>query len=189
METQQIRLDVIGVRVELPANQPVLILRGAEPGYESMHVAVVVGPAEAAAVARALQQQEPPRPMTHDLLAQALETLGGGVASIEIGLLDSSTYCGTIRLNGGAELDSRASDAIAVAVRARCPVTMDRATLRAVSVTPRYQSSALKDPDGEAPGPSPEASQVKATGPISEEEIEEFQKYLDRADPEDFGRS
>lgn len=185
MDDLQVQLQVVGVRVELPNNQPVLILRGAEPGTETFHVAVVVGPAEAAAVARALQGEVPPRPMTHDLLTTVLETFGRGIAAVEIRLLDRSTYAGTVRLNSGNVIDARASDAIAVAVRAQCPVTMARSTLESVSVTPRYKTR-QGDP---APAASPEAQQLAGRGPISEDEIREFQKFLSDADPEDFDRS
>ncbi|WP_158583117.1 bifunctional nuclease family protein [Nesterenkonia natronophila] len=185
MDDPQVELEVVGVRVELPNNQPVLILRGVEPGTENFHVAVVVGPAEAAAVARALQGEVPPRPMTHDLLTSVLESFGRGIAGVEIRLLDMSTYAGYVRLNSGNTVDARASDAIAVAVRAQCPVTMARTTLEAVSVTPRYKSSS-NDPQ---PGGSSEAQQLADRGPISEDEIREFEKFLSEADPEDFDRS
>ncbi|TLP77499.1 bifunctional nuclease family protein [Nesterenkonia sphaerica] len=185
MEDPQVQLEVVGVRVELPSNQPVLILRGVDPGTENLHVAVVVGPAEAAAVARALQGEVPPRPMTHDLLTTVLESWGRGIGGVEIRLLDSSTYAGSLRLNSGTTIDARASDAIAVAVRAQCPISMARTTLEAVSVTPRYRSSSSEP----SPGASPEAQQLAGRGPISEDEIREFQKFLSEADPEDFDRS
>lgn len=185
MDDLQVQLEVVGVRVELPNNQPVLILRGAESGTERFHVAVVVGPAEAAAVARALQGEVPPRPMTHDLLTDVLESLGRGIASVEIRLLDMSTYAGSVRLNTGKTIDARASDAIAVAVRAQCPVTMARTTLESVSVTPRYKTSK----GDSSPAATPEAQQLAGKGPISEDEIREFKKFLSDADPDDFGSS
>lgn len=183
MDQTQVQLEVVGVRVELPSNQPVLILRGAEPSTEDLHVAVIVGPAEAAAVARALQGDVPPRPMTHDLLTSVLESFGQGIDAVEIRLLDTSTYAGSIQLNSGKTVDARASDAIAVAVRAHCRVTMDRETLKAVSVRPRYTTA-----DSHRSG-SPEAQQLAGKGPISEDEIREFQKFLSEAGPEDFNRS
>lgn len=189
MDDQQVELEVLGVRVELPTKQPVIILRGADPGTEEFHVAVVVGPAEATAVARALQGETPPRPMTHDLLTDVLETLGGGVESVEVGLLDPSTYCGTIRLHDGVELDARASDAVAVAVRAHCPLTMERSVLQSVSVTPRYRSADGSAAEEPVPAASPEAQSMRSKGPISEDEIRAFHKFLDDAGPEDFGRS
>ncbi len=181
MDDQQIPLDVVGVRLELPSEQPVLVLRGAAPGTEDQHVAIMVGPFEAGAVASALEGRTPPRPMTHDLLVDALKGLGGGVESVEIGLLDSHTYIGTITLKGGRILDSRASDAIAAAVRLRCPLTMARETLAAVAVTPRFTAAPPeREDDAGAEGGS------TRRGPISEEEIAEFQKFLDSAGPEDF---
>ena len=182
MDQTQVQLEVVGVRVELPSNQPVLILRGAEPATEDLHVAVIVGPAEAAAVARALQRDVPPRPMTHDLLTDVLESFGQGIDSVEIRLLDTSTYAGSIQLNSGKTIDARASDAIAVAVRAHCRVTMALETLRAVSVRPREKGDS-------GPGGSPEAKDLAGKGPISEDEIREFQQFLSDVGPEDFDRS
>jgi len=184
MDDQQIPLDVIGVRVELPAKQPVLVLRGAAEGTQSQHVAIMVGAAEANAVAVAMEGRDPPRPLTHDLLVEVLNSLGGGVDSIEIGLLDSQTYFGTITLTGGRVLDARASDAIAVAVRVQCQVTMDENTLAAVAVTPRFKTVSA---DGEETASSDGAGRAsQSKGPISEAEIAEFQKFLDSAGPDDF---
>lgn len=189
MESGQTPLDIVGVRVELPSNQPVVVLRGAAEGTEKMHVAIMVGTFEANAVAMGLEKDPPPRPMTHDLLVDAINTLSDGVESIEIGLLDSSTYFGSIRLRGGKLLDARASDAIAIAVRVKCPVTMDTETLRAVAVSPRFKSPPGAGEDSGTPAASPEAGEVQHRGPISEAEIKEFQKFLDDADPEDFDKS
>ena len=187
MEEHQVPLEVVGVRVELPSSQPVLILRGTEAGTQEYHVAVVVGPAEAAAVARALQGEVPPRPMTHDLLTTVLESTGGGIESVEVRLLDTSTYAGMLRLRDGQQIDARASDAIAVAVRAGCPVTMEKSTLRAVSVVPRGPRTDAQEPA--TPGASPESQTVPRKDPISEDEIREFEKFLSDAEPEDFDRS
>lgn len=189
MEAGQTPLDIVGVRVELPSNQPVVVLRGAAEGMEKMHVAIMVGTFEANAVAMGLEKKPPPRPMTHDLLLDTLNTLSQGVESVEIGLLDASTYFGSIRLRDGRFLDARASDAIAIAVRAQCPVTMETETLRAVAVNPRFKSpGAAGQSEGSTTG-SPEPAEGTDRGPISEAEIEEFQKFLDDADPEDFGTS
>lgn len=159
-------LDVVGVRIELPSNQPVVVLRGAEPGLENLHVAVLVGPAEANAIAMAMEKKVPPRPMTHDLLSEVITRLGSGVRSVEIGMLDASTYRGTIILGNGRSFDARASDAIAVAVRVQCLVTMDRQMLTRVGITPRTAATGQR--------------------PISEDEIKEFRRFLDSAEPEDF---
>lgn len=199
MTQRQIRLDVVGVRIEVPSHQPVVMLRGAEPGTQDLHVAIMVGTSEATAISMGMDGQAPPRPMTHDLLVNALTGLAEGIESIEIGLLDSSTYFGTIRLSRGQVLDSRASDAIAVAVRTGSRITMAESTLRAVAVTPRYRTAESGDaPSGaggdaqrpSAPmGTSPEAADVAKRGPISADEIKEFQKFLDGAEPDDFGKS
>lgn len=189
MESGQTPLDIVGVRVEVPSNQPVVVLRGATEGTAKMHVAIMVGTFEANAVAMGLEKEPPPRPMTHDLLLDTLNTLAHGVESIEIGLLDSSTYFGSIRLRDGSLLDARASDAIAIAVRARCSVTMEMETLRAVAVTPRFKSPGTAGESLSSPAASPEAAEAADRGPISEAEIKEFQKFLDDVGPDDFEES
>lgn len=166
MESQLVPLDVVGVRIELPSKQPVVVLRGAEPGLDNLHVAVLVGPAEANAIAMAMEKKIPPRPMTHDLLAEVMTRLGSGVRSVEIGMLDSSTYRGTITLGSGRSFDARASDAIAVAVRVQCLLTMEREMLTRVGITPRTAATGQR--------------------PISEDEIREFRRFLDDAEPGDF---
>lgn len=177
MDDQQVHLDVVGVRIERPSNQPVILLRGADPGTEHLHVAIMVGTVEANAVAKGLRDEQAPRPLTHDLLVDVLRGLGGGVESVEIGLLNASTYFGLVTVVEGRVIDARASDALAIAVRVQCPVTMDLQTLRAVAVTPR----AIQEGEDPASAEHPEDS-----GPISEDEIQEFRRFLDGADPEDF---
>lgn len=191
MDGRQIQLTVVGVRLEVSSNQPVVMLRGAESGCEHLHVAIVIGTAEATAVSMALEERRPPRPMTHDLLAATLQDLAGGVAGIEIHLLDSSTYAAAMRLEDGRTLDARASDAVAVAVRLdRVPISMREDTLRAVAVTPGGPASSESGQRAEPPpGVSPEAHELAKKGPISAEEIREFQKFLDGAEPEDFDGS
>lgn len=187
MDDALVALHVVGVRVEMPRNQPVLILRGDDDDTDHLHVAVVVGPAEAAAVARALQGDIPVRPMTHDLLTSVLESLGGGVRAVEIRLLDSSTYAGTITLEDGQLIDARASDAVAVAVRAHCQISMRRSTLEAVSIPTGASSDSAASQ--RAVSGSPEAEGVASRGPISADEIAEFERFLARAEPEDFDQT
>jgi uncharacterized protein len=87
-----------------------------------------IGPSEAKAIALELEGARPSRPLSHDLLLQAIQVAGGKVTRIVINDLQDSTFYATIDIdtpNGMKHIDSRPSDAIAVAVRAKCPVFVD----------------------------------------------------------------
>lgn len=87
-----------------------------------------IGPSEAKAIALELEGARPSRPLSHDLLLQTIQIAGGKVARVIINDLQESTFFATIDIdtpNGIKHLDSRPSDAIAVAVRAKCPVFVD----------------------------------------------------------------
>jgi bifunctional DNase/RNase len=87
-----------------------------------------IGPSEAKAIALELEGARPSRPLSHDLLLQAIQVAGGKVTRIVINDLQDSTFFATIDIDtptGMKHIDSRPSDAIAVAVRAKCPVFVD----------------------------------------------------------------
>src|SRR5512133_4148367 len=117
-----IEMELTGVRVELPTNQPIVLLRGR--GGER-YLPIWIGQAEAAAIALALQGVVTPRPMTHDLLKNILEEIAVQVESIVITELREGTFYAVINMqrNGTAyEISSRPSDAIALAVRLGCKI-------------------------------------------------------------------
>jgi len=116
---------VKGVFVDADGQQPLVVLEGKRDGRR---VAMVIGPAEAAGIALPLEHVTPPRPLTHDLLAAAFERLQVKVDKVRITDLRDNTYFATLYLVAAAgpiELDSRPSDAIALAVRAKAPVYVE----------------------------------------------------------------
>lgn len=154
-----VELSVIGVRVELPANQPIVLLR--EQGGER-YLPIWIGAAEATAIALAMQGVTPPRPMTHDLFKNVLEELEVRVDRIEITELREGTFYAVISMtrNGTKhEVSSRPSDAIALAVRSGVPIFADEEVLGEASVV-------LRDDD--------------------EQEVERFKQFLEDVTPEDF---
>ncbi len=109
-----IEMELTGVRVELPTNQPIVLLR--ERGGER-YLPIWIGAAEAAAIALCLQGVVTPRPMTHDLMKSILEDLAIQVERIVVTELRESTFFASIELKQGAanyEISSRPSDAIAL---------------------------------------------------------------------------
>jgi bifunctional DNase/RNase len=154
-----IELTLIGVRVELPANQPIVLLKEREG---ERYLPIWIGSAEAQAIALALQGVTPPRPMTHDLMRNILEELGVAVERIVITELREGTFYAVIQLtrNGTRfEISSRPSDAIALAVRTSVPIFANEDVLGEASIV-------IRDDE--------------------EQEVEKFREFLDHVTPEDF---
>src|SRR3712207_1573384 len=116
---------IYGVSFDLVGKQPIVLLKTVDA---NKFLPIWIGHAEAAAILMKLQDQTPPRPMTHDLLTDMLDQLDARVVRIVVTELKESTFYATITVaqNGSElEIDSRPSDAIALAVRAEAPIYAD----------------------------------------------------------------
>ena len=154
-----IELQLVGVRVELPTNQPIVLLREREG---ERFLPIWIGAVEATAIAFALQGIVTPRPMTHDLLKNVIEQLNVRVDRIVITELKDSTFYAVIELlhNGARiEVSSRPSDAIALAVRTNVPIFGAQEVLDEASIL-------IRDDE--------------------EQEVEKFREFLDQVNPDDF---
>ena len=153
---------IYGVSFDLVGKQPIVLLKTAEG---SKFLPIWIGHPEAAAILMKLQGAQTPRPMTHDLLTEMLGQLEARVVRITVTELRENTFYAsiTVQQNGSEiEVDSRPSDAIALAVRAEAPI------FAADSVI--------------------EESAIEFEGDdVNEEEIvDEFRKFLDRVSPDEF---
>lgn len=160
-----IEMELVGVRIQMPTNSPVLILRELEG--EKRVVPIFIGGPEAHAIDLAVTGQKIARPMTHDLFVEVLEGLGASVERMEIVKLVQGTFYANLYVQVGEEtheFSARTSDAVALAVRAKCPILCDEAVVSEAGVV---------EPDAE------EVTQ-------DEEMIEELREFLDTATPEDF---
>jgi uncharacterized protein len=168
-----IQLSLVGVRVEVPTNQPIVLLREVDG---SRHLPIFIGAPEATAIVYALQGMETPRPMTHDLFKRALDELNAEIVRVEITGLREGTFFAKVHLDvsGTAKvLDSRPSDALALAARYGDSV-------------PIYADSAVLDEAGVEMEPEQLDGDTADRGPIGEEEIDEFREFLDQISPDDF---
>ena len=161
-----IPLSLIGVRVEVPTNQPIVLLR--EEGG-ARFLPIFIGSPEATAIVYALQGMETPRPMTHDLFKTVLDDMSVTLERVEITELHDGTFYAEIELDrDGAKsrISSRPSDAIALAVRygGTIPIFADEAVLDEAGV--------LFDENEEN----------------EEQEVEQFREFLDSVTPEDFAQ-
>src|SRR5688572_31424587 len=116
-------MELLGVRLELPANAPVVLLR--EQAGEQRVLPIYIGPEEAKAIALALEGVVPPRPLTHDLLRDVLGALDVSVVRISVTSLEDRTFFAELELRVDGRtvrVSARPSDAIALAVRVEAPI-------------------------------------------------------------------
>jgi len=124
-----IEMTIDSIRVSLMNYQRVVILK---EKMARRYLPIWIGPAEADAIAVKLQGVTVPRPLTHDLLSSVIDSLGATIDSIVVSDLKSDTFYATIILNVDGEqieIDSRPSDALALAVRAEVPIYAEEAVL------------------------------------------------------------
>lgn len=155
-------MHLVGVRVEMPTNNPIVLLREANGAHRVLPI--FIGPVEATAIAFAIQGVVTQRPMTHDLIRDVLVSLGVGVERIVITELRDRTFYAEIQMtrNGTAcEVSSRPSDAIALAARLGTPIFADESVLEEAAV-------AVGEEEEE------------------EDEVERFREFLEGVNPEDF---
>jgi len=108
------RVEVEGVRVQAPSNQPVVLLRDFE---ESQVLPIWIGAVEASAIAFAQQGVQPPRPLTHDLFTDVIAAFGEELTEVHIDSLRESVFYATLNFASGIQVGARPSDAIALALR------------------------------------------------------------------------
>ncbi len=163
---QSIQMTVGGLTLDPVTKTPIVILKDMD---NKLNLPIWIGLLEATAMATELEGIKMARPMTHDLLKNLLVELGGSVNSIEITELKENTYYASIYLDiGGRELaiDSRPSDAIALALRTKSPIYVAKAVLEASSIL--QQSEEGKEPD------------------FSNVSKEKWAEILEKMSPEDF---
>jgi hypothetical protein len=174
-------MTIESIRVSLMNYQRVVILKEKEA---DRYLPIWIGPAEADAIAVRLQEVSVARPLTHDLLCSAIDALGARVNCIVVNDLSNDTFYARIVLDvdgKSLEIDSRPSDAIALAVRVQVPIYAEEAVLEKAGV--------MLDKDGEAM-----AADQAPTEPLSKvdpEELEKlspFREFVDSLDMEDFDK-
>ena len=112
-----VELELVGVRVEMPSNTPVMVLRELDGRHRSL--SIFIGSPEATAIAFAVEGVEMPRPLTHDLFCSVLDSLGAELERVVVTSLQGTTYHAELHLDDGGQplrLSCRPSDAVALAV-------------------------------------------------------------------------
>ena len=149
-------VDVVGVRVEMPANRPIVLLRET---HGERYLPIWIGAVEATAIAFAQQGVVPPRPLTHDLLRDVIEASGQQLDEVRITEVSEGVFYALLVFTSGAEVSARPSDSIALALRTGS---------RIVCADTVLEEAGIEVPEEE------------------EQEVEKFREFLDSVSPEDF---
>lgn len=163
-------MEVVGVRVEMPSNQPIILLREIDG---TRFLPIWVGAVEATAIAFAQQGLEPPRPLTHDLMAQLLDKLDATLVAVHINELRDGVFYSTMQMRDSLanliQLSARPSDAVALALRTQANILASADLL---------DSAGIEIPEGAAVDESESGD--------SSVELEAFREFLEGINPEDF---
>ncbi|WP_299164953.1 bifunctional nuclease family protein [uncultured Arthrobacter sp.] len=164
-----IEMDVVGVRIELPSNQPLVLLKEAAG---TRHIPIWIGAPEASAIAFVQQGIIPPRPMTHDLLVSMVAALNHTVTEVRIVRVEDTVFHAEVVFEDGTTVSSRASDAIAIALRVPCPIYCAPQVMEDTGV------EIAESDDGDATSAEGQAN--------AERELKQFREFLADVEPEDF---
>ena len=149
-------VDVVGVRVEMPSNQPIVLLRETAG---DRYLPIWIGAVEATAIAFAQQGVVPPRPLTHDLMKDLLSATGNDLAEVRITEMRDGVFYAVLVFASGVEVSARPSDSIALALRTGSKI---------VCADDVLDEAGLEVPEEQ------------------EDEVEKFREFLEQVRPEDF---
>lgn len=163
-------MEVVGVRVEMPSNQPIILLKEIDG---SRFLPIWVGAAEATSIAFVQQGLEPPRPLTHDLMAQIFEKLDATLVAVHITDLRDGVFYATLQMRDSLanliQLSARPSDAVALALRTHANILASAELL---------DSAGILIPEGAVPDDGQSAD--------TSVDLEAFREFLDGINPDDF---
>lgn len=168
-----LEVEVVGVRIELPSNQPLVLLK---ESAGTRHIPIWIGAPEASAIAFVQQGIIPPRPMTHDLLVSIVSALKRSVTEVRLVRVEDTVFHAEVVFDDGTAVSSRASDAIAIALRVPCPIYCAQQVMDETGV----EISEAEHDDGDASSSEGQAN--------AERELKQFREFLADVEPEDFER-
>jgi bifunctional DNase/RNase len=174
-----IEVRVNGLILEHKSQQNIVILREVEG---ERILPIWIGPGEAQAIRRILSEESFPRPLTHDLLHLIVEGLKAKIARVVIADLRENTFFASVFVQRDDELlsiDARPSDSIAVALRAHAPIFVNEKLLQ----PPPQAEEEDEETAGEATAGESPPKQL-----TEEEKAEQLRRYLEKLNPEDFGK-
>lgn len=179
-------MEIDSIRVSLENYQRVVILKQKEG---EKYLVIWIGTHEAEAIAVRLQEVQVPRPLTHDLLHNAISELGGAIEKITISGLENDTYFARIGVRMGdkaVDIDSRPSDALAVAVRARVPIFVEDEVMEKAGVLlDKETGDTIVGSEGASAAES--AAHKEHRAPVGKEELKKLSAFQDFIESMDMG--
>lgn len=175
---------VDSIRVSLVTQHRVVLLKEV---HGDRHLPIWIGPFEAEAIAMAIQGMTPARPLPYDLLRTVISELGAEIREVAVTDLSQEIFYARIVLavNGRRiEIDSRPSDAIALAVRAKVPIYVDESVMERAGV--RLESEEATESEGELE--PPEIERVESEETISEADLSVFREVIESLDLDDLDK-
>lgn len=160
------QMSIYGINLDLFNSSPIVILKVED---ENRYLPIWIGQPEARSILMKLQNQQFSRPLTHDLAVNLVAELGGTLDRITVTALRESTFFATLRLSidgRTVEVDSRPSDAIAIAVRAGAPIFAANEVIEEAAVV--FEEAIEDTPEDEV--------------------VDKFKDWMNRVSPDDFGR-
>ena len=158
-------VQVVGIRVEQPQNQPVLLL---QESNGDRYLPIWIGQSEAAAIALQQQGVEPSRPLTHDLIRDLIAALGHSLREVRIVDLQEGTFFADLVFEGDVTVSARPSDSVAIAMRMGVPIYVEDSVMAEAGLL------------------IPDEGDEEASGAVREDEVEKFKEFLDSISPDDF---
>lgn len=181
MDNEMVEVVIDSVRVSLMSPQRLVVLRQLN---EDRFLPIWVGPYEAEAITVALQEIEMMRPLTHDLLKNIITIFNARIKRVEIVALRDDVFYGNVVTETGdgqtINIDSRPSDAIAIAVRAHVPIMVHPSVMREAAITPEQNIESQASSSASAPL-APKPSAPPPTAP-SDERLSIFEDFLSSLD-------
>ena len=163
-----VQVRIVGVALDSRAQHLILLKPMDEEVGSGRMLPIWIGAQEATSILIAVEGAEAPRPLSHDLMKTLIEAVGATVERVDVTKIEDGTFYAEIRLrtrSGPLIIDSRPSDAIAIASRMDAPIWVNDDVLEEAGIV------------DEGEGIAPE---------VQEERLDEFRKFLDEVDPEDF---
>lgn len=172
--TPFISMEVVGVRIEMPSNQPIVLLKEVDG---DRFIPIWVGATEATSIAFAQQGINPSRPLSHDLMRDILQTLDATLLAVQITHLRDGVFFATLQIRTSEDaalaISARPSDAIALALRSQSNILASRELLDQVGIEIPERLIQEMDEQGQP---------IEAANA----DLDAFRDFLDQINPEDF---
>jgi bifunctional DNase/RNase len=182
--SDMIEVVIDSIRVSLMSQQRIVILREVQA---ERYLPIWIGVYEAEAITLSLQEVEVARPLTWDLLKNVFGILNAHVVRVEVVALKDDTFYGNIVAevaNQTLNIDSRPSDALALAVRANVPILVDRSIMDMAGITPEEDLQEKGEEKIEKPGKAEQGPELEE----GEESLSVFEDFFDKMDLDDLDK-